>query len=443
MLTYLPLQDIQELREPGLYFAVMKRAGQFDSEFETAFFTVSDLGLHVRAYKDKLFVHAASLETGAALGNVELRVLDARGEAVLKAETDGNGNAMLDYKLDATQVLVGRRGDDVSMLPFNQPALDLSEFAVAGREQAWFDVFAWSGRDLYRPGETVRISALMRDFDGRAVKAQPLFLSLKQPNGKVFLETQLAAGEGGYYAWSQALPADVPTGRWQVEFRTAPGAAEVVQGMSLRIEEFLPERMKLELSSAQATLRPGEELTLDVDAAYLYGAPAAGNRFTAKLAVAVEQHPLEQLPGYFFGDPTITLPKEAKDVVDRPLDAEGKLVHDIALQAEASPGGKGATTIAAIVTGSVYESGGRSVNRSIKRVLWPAEALVGVRPLFDDKEGADANASARFELVRVGADAVLELGLWPQHPEHGAADERVGGEPAGLRAAAEDVLHGA
>ncbi len=106
---------------------------------------------------------------------------------VAKAETDASGNARVAYKLDASHVLVARNGADVSLLPFNQPALDMSEFAVAGRTQAWFDVFAWSGRDLYRPGETVRLSALMRDHDGRAVKAQPLFLSLKQPDGKVFL----------------------------------------------------------------------------------------------------------------------------------------------------------------------------------------------------------------------------------------------------------------
>ena len=36
-------------------------------------------------------------------------------------------------------------------------------------------------------------------------------------------------------------------------------------------------------------------------------------------------------------------------------------------------------------------------------MLWPANALVGVRPLFDDKEGADANSNARFEVVRVDA----------------------------------------
>ncbi len=404
MLTYLPIQDIRELQDPGLYFAVMKPTGKFAGEFETAFFTVSDIGLHTRAYKDKLFVHTASLQDGSATGSVELKVLDARGEAVLTGKTDGNGNALLNYTLDAGHVLVATRGKDVSMLPFNQPALDLSEFAVAGREQAWFDVFAWSGRDLYRPGETVRISALLRDNDGKPVPApkqgggQPVFLRLKQPDGKVFRETRLEAGAQGYFRFEQTIPVEAPTGRWQVEFRTDPASKEVVQGMTLRIEEFLPERMKLDLDAAPV-LKPGQPLKLKATAAYLYGAPASGNRFTAKLAVAVEQHPLEQLPGYFFGDPTMELPKEAKDVIDTTLADDGVLEEDIALPAEAKP----RSPIAAIVSGSVYETGGRTVNRTLKRVLWPADALVGIRPLFDDKDGADANANAGFEIVRMDA----------------------------------------
>src|SRR3546814_13957710 len=79
--------------------------------------------------------------------------------------------------------------------------------------------------------------------------------------------------------------------------------------MTLRIEEFLPERMKLDLASADAVLEPGQPFRLEATGAYLYGAPAADNRFTARLAVAVEQHPLEKLPGYFFGDPTVDLPR--------------------------------------------------------------------------------------------------------------------------------------
>jgi uncharacterized protein YfaS (alpha-2-macroglobulin family) len=403
--TYLPIQEIEELQEPGLYFAVMKRTGQFREQFETTFFTVSDIGLHVRAYKDKLFVHTASLQDGAAIKGVDLQIIDAAGETTLKGQTDRNGNAMLPYKLDAAHVLIARRSSDVSLLPFNQPALDLSEFAVSGREPAWFDVFAWAGRDLYRPGEVVRISALLRDNDGKPVpmkgkKAQPLFVRLKQPDGKPFIESRIEAGAQGYYSFDKLIPVEAPTGRWQVEFRTDPASSEAVQGMSLRIEEFLPERMKLDLATADAVLKPGKPLKLEATGAYLYGAPAAGNRFTAKLAVAVEQHPVEAMPGYFFGDPTLTLPKDAKDVVDTTLDAQGKLSQDIALPEEAKP----ASPIAAIVSGSLFETGGRSVNRSIKRVLWPADALVGVRPMFDDKEGADSDSNAGFQLMRVGSD---------------------------------------
>ena len=410
VLTYLPIQDITELQQPGLYFAVMKKAGAFKDEYDTAFFSVSDIGLHVRAYKDKLFVHTASLQDGDALASTDLRVLDARGEPVFKGKTDSNGNAMLDYTLDSTHVLTASRGKDVSMLPFNQPALDLSEFAVSGREQAWFDVFAWSGRDLYRPGETVRVSALLRDNDGKPVaakngKSQSLFVRLKQPDGKTFVESRIEPSAQGYFRFEKTIPVEAPTGKWQVEFRTDPASKEAVQGMALRIEEFLPERMKLDLASADPVLHPGEPFRLRATGAYLYGAPASGNRFTAKLAVTVAQHPFAlldsgQAKGYFFGDPTVVLPHEAKDVVDATLDAQGKLEQDIALPAEV----KGNTPVKAIVSGSLFESGGRSVNRSVERVLWPADALVGVRPLFDDADGADSNANARFELMRFRAD---------------------------------------
>ena len=64
--------------------------------------------------------------------------------------------------------------------------------------------------------------------------------------------------------------------------------------------------------------------------------------------------------------------------------------------------------MAVIVTGSVYESGGRPVNRSIKRIYWPAPVLVGIRPLFDPKESAPYDATVGFELIRSTADGRLQ-----------------------------------
>jgi uncharacterized protein YfaS (alpha-2-macroglobulin family) len=405
-LNYLPIQNISELSQSGLYFAVMKRAGSFSEEYETSFFFVSDIGLHTRAYKDQLFVHAASLKTGEPLTGVALSVLDAKGESLVTGSTDSSGNVQLAYALNAEHVLVAHAGKDVSLLPFNQPALDLSDFAVTGRKQAWFDVFGWADRDLYRPGETIRLSALLRDYDGNSIKAQPLFLTLKQPDGRPYAEAQLDPKDLGYFEWSREIPTDAPTGRWQVEFRTDPKSKDATQGLTFRIEEFLPERLKLDLSTAQATLKPGEPLKLAVEADYLYGAPASGNRFTARLTVAADQHPVDAHKDFYFGDPSIELPKEAKDAIDTELDEEGKLEQDIDL-GDAS---KATAPVAAIVSGSVYESGGRTVTRTLKRTLWPAETLVGVRPLFDLKDGSDARSRAGFEVIRSNANGDLLAG---------------------------------
>jgi uncharacterized protein YfaS (alpha-2-macroglobulin family) len=402
-LSYLPIQELPELSEPGLYFAVMKRANSFRGEWETSYFFVSDIGLHTRAYKEQLFVHAASLKSGEALVDIELSVIDARGDVLITARTDAAGNALINYTLKADQVLVAKNGRDVSMLPFNQPALDLSDFSVAGRAQQWFDVFAWSGRDLYRPGETLRLSALLRDSDGKPVKPQSLFLTLKQPDGRNWTQAKLEPKELGYVEWTHTVPADAPTGRWQVEFRTDPAAKQASQALTFRIEEFLPERLKLDLTAAQPRIKPGDKLALDVKGDYLYGAPAAGNRFSARLTIANDAHPLDALKDYFFGDPTLELPKDAKDVVDEALDGEGRLSAQIDVLGDV----KAVAPIAAIVSGSVYESGGRTVTRTMKRTVWPADALVGVRPLFDPKDGASANARAGFEVIRADGSGAL------------------------------------
>ena len=70
VLNYLPVQEIAELQQPGLYFAVLRRVGQFSDQYDTAFFTVSDVGLHARAYADTLYVHTASLRDGSPLKGV-------------------------------------------------------------------------------------------------------------------------------------------------------------------------------------------------------------------------------------------------------------------------------------------------------------------------------------------------------------------------------------
>jgi hypothetical protein len=85
VLTYLPMQDIAELQQPGLYFAVMKKAGAFKDELRHRL-------LHrqrhrpARARLQGQAVRAHRLAAdGDPLANAELRVLDARGEPSSRA----------------------------------------------------------------------------------------------------------------------------------------------------------------------------------------------------------------------------------------------------------------------------------------------------------------------------------------------------------------------
>ncbi len=404
--TYLPVQNVKQLSEPGVYMAVLAQGGTFKGSYDSSIFFVSDLGLHLRVYRDNVLLHVASLNDGSPVSGVAVEIDDEAGASRIKATTDASGNALIAYKVRSTDVLIARHGKDVSVLPFNRPALDVSNFDITGRKQAPFEVFAWSGRDLYRPGETLHASALLRDYDGNPMKQQSLFVRLKQPDGRSLLDKRLEPGELNYFELSQAIPADAPTGLWQLEFRLDPAGKEAVQAFPFHVEEFLPERLKVELSSPQSLLEPGQALKLKVASSYLYGAPADGNRFTAKLLIGPEVHPLPTMADTFFGSPLIDLPKSADDVVDQKLDAKGVLEQDVALPDDVKP----LAPLAVVLSGSVYESGGRAVTRVLKRIYWPAPQLVGVRPLFDPKQGAESEGNAGFEILRADADGKLVAG---------------------------------
>src|SRR3546814_20881478 len=132
---------------------------------------------------------------------------------------------------------------------------------------------------------------------------------LKQPDGKTFVDSRIGAGELGYFQFEKAIPVDAPTGRWRVEFRTDPASKEAVEGMTLRIEEFLPERMKRDLASAAAVLQPGQPLRPESTGASLYVAPAADHRITTTPAVPADNPPTEKPTRAFSGDPPVDFPE--------------------------------------------------------------------------------------------------------------------------------------
>ncbi len=403
-ITQLPVEDIAELGAPGLYLAVMSEPGRFRYEHQVTWFSVSDIGLHVRTYGPALDVHASSLASGKPLREIEIQLADAHGKPLARATTDHNGLAAFPERPGAAVAVIARQREQLSLVSLREAALDLSEFDVSGVPYRPAQVFAYAGRDLYRPGEVFQLAALLRDPDGRPLPPQPLAATLKRPDGRSASSAlwQPHAGLRGYYQRAISIPLDAPTGRWRLELRVDPGAKEPATVYEFNVEEFLPERLKLDLHAEAGWLGPLDELTVDVAGRYLYGAPAAENKLLAALNVQRDAMPLkDRLPGFRFGDDAAEPPPQREELPESQLDAAGRAqlrvtpLHD-----------RPSSPMRVRLTLSLLESGGRPVVRSIERTLWPAEAMIGIRPQFDRDYVAE-DALATFELVRAGPDARL------------------------------------
>jgi len=401
--SYLPVEHIKELQEPGIYVAVMTQPGRFGWDHQVTYFYVTDIGLHVRRHAARVDVFATSLKTGEALKGVELTLIDEHAKSLAQAVSDGEGHAALDARLDKARAVLARRGKEMSVIALRDPALDLSEYDALGHPSRNHKLFVYAGRDLYRPGESFAVSVLARDADGKPLPtptdtALPLTLTLKKPDGES-VSTQLVRPQAkgtAYHQHTLALPPSAPTGRWLLEVRADPGSRRPDATWGFQVEEFLPERMKLDLKAPDAVLQGPSELTVDVDGQYLYGAPAAGN--TLKAAVSVERQRValpQRWPGFIFGDVADDSARQRQDLEDSTLDEQGKasVRVPLSLAERTSP-------MKLRASFSLLESGGRPVVRSVERSWWPADTLVGVRPLFE-RDVAMENSLAGFELVRV------------------------------------------
>jgi hypothetical protein len=172
------------------------------------------------------------------------------------------------------------------------------------------------------------------------------------------------------------------------------------------VEEFLPERMKLDLTSADAALTANQPFTVTAQGTYLYGAPAAGNRLLGVVAFERSKNPLaKKYPGFEFGDTGEDDKKTRKELPEGTLDVRGASQFEIDL----SPIAANHSPFTVRATLSLLETGGRPVVRSIERVVWPASVLVGVRPLFAG-DYAREGSTAEFEVIRADRDGNLKAG---------------------------------
>lgn len=356
-----------QLAEAGVYFAVMSPLGNYDWRKETTYFAVSDMGLSARRYRDQLEVFVSSLASADPLKDVQLSLLDEKGNRLQVQTTDPQGHRRFD-QVQGARLLLAEQGNHLAVLRLDGAALDLSTFDLGTQPWQAQQLYLFSGRDLYRPGERLDSEILLKGQDGQLLPGMAVELEVKQPDGQLLEQKRLLPDSLGAAHYGLHLPDDAPLGRWTINLKTAAGSRFE---WPFLVEEFLPERLKLQLGKG-----PDGEVT-DLDAAltlplqgdYLYGAPASATKAKAEVKISRAITPFTQWQEFTLGD--VLLAEQGKDLepLNITLNAQGQGTFSLTDELD---GVRGLGPLEVAYRVSLAEPGGRAVNRSRTQYGWPA-----------------------------------------------------------------------
>ncbi len=418
--TAFPVDQAMGELKPGVYVMVAQpqEDKNLDNDYDslaTQWFIVSDLGLTAFSGNDGIHVFVNSLATAQAKNGIELRLISRGNEVLATRHTDAAGRALFEAGLangegaSAPALLAAADPQgDYAFLNLRTPGFDLTDRGVAGRPAPnGLDAFVYAERGVYRSGETVYLTALLRDAQGVAALNVPLTLAVERPDGVEFKRAVVAdEGLGGY---SLALPinASAPTGTWHVRAFTDPKRAAVGE-TSFLVEDYVPDRIAFDLTSPSGHIAQDAPAEMDVAGHFLYGAPAGNLGLEGDMTIAPAQE-RSGFAGYQFGlaDDEVEATRQSLD--DLPsTDAAGNAKFSVNLDKPPSS----THPLEAQIAVRLSEAGGRAVERKLTLPVTPSGNMIGIKPLFSGRSLADG-ASANFDVIVAAPDgtAVAQNGL--------------------------------
>ena len=399
----IPLQDIPAVQQQGIYLAMIRQAGRLKFQ-DSTWFTLSSIGLQVREFSQQLYFIAQDIATGQTLANTEIRLLGYNGELLDAGTTDASGlwsrqSQWADNK--EPQLVLALNNGQVTALQYHSAWVDLSAFELNKTPFQSIEHLILAPRNIYRPGELFSGAVLKRAHDGGLLGGD-IKLKIHQPNGDVVTEQILSEQDiPGYYPLNYQLADNAPSGTWQLEV-FSPESEQEIQWFDFLVEDFLPEKLRLEVEGGLdniALFSANQLPELQITGEYLYGAPAAGNKLDSTISITAWHQSLESLADYYFGLPD---KKVSHTVFSQPqrLNDEGKTVLKLTEQDFAWS--KVSTPLKLSYSLSLFEQGGRAINRATSALYWPAKSFAGVKPGFDNHISAK-NSEVFFDLIRANA----------------------------------------
>jgi uncharacterized protein YfaS (alpha-2-macroglobulin family) len=267
VVTAIPLSDILRDKGPGVYLAIVDRPdakADDDRAPATNWVLVSNLGLTSYTGSDGMALEVRSLADAKPVPGVALKLYARNNGELAAVTTDADGLARIPGGMlhgsggdEPAAVLAYGPGGDFNFLEVGRAAFDLSDRGVSGRPPPGpVDAYLYTERGIYRPGESVHLTALVRDDKADATAGLPVTLRLIRPDGVEVERRQLTSDQLGGHSEDFALARDARIGTWRAELKLDPKAAPV-GSVEFRVEDFVPPQLKVELSAEILLRRAG------------------------------------------------------------------------------------------------------------------------------------------------------------------------------------------
>ena len=414
VVTLVPIHDILKGKPPGAYVLIAMDGAQDETKdyyeegtIAAQWVVDSDIALTTFQGTNGLTVFARSYATARQMGGVKLTLVAKDNNVVSTVTTDGSGRAdfaagLLRAKGGDAPVVVMAYGDngDFAFLDLRRSAFDLTDRGVGGRETPGpIDAFLYTERGVYRPGETVQSTTMLRDRVGAAITSV-LTLVATRPDGLEVARTTIAGASlaAGMATWPLKLSNRAPHGLWQIAAYVDP-KADPVGRVQFNVADFVPQRLKVTLTPESKVVHTGEDIKVRAESRFLYGAPASGLTGEGTAKITVDGNPYPEFSDYQFGrvddhfadvDVQMTVPETDALGVSEATGPVGDLA-DTTLPLKAA------------VTISIHEPGGRTTDKSLEIPVRTHDVLIGIRPDFEYGSVAE-NARAGFEAIAVNGD---------------------------------------
>jgi alpha-2-macroglobulin len=411
MTTAIPVGALQAKLKPGAYVLTAEAVNAASDDWgpkATQWFIVTDLGLTTLSGNDGLHVMVRSLGTAGPVGDVALKLIAVNNEVLGEATTDSAGYAKFAPGLirgtgsTAPGLLTAETSaGDYSLLDLSKAAMDLTDRGVEGREPPKpLDVFLTTERGIYRVGETVYATALVRDPTARAVENVPLTAIVTRPDGKEHSRVALTDEGLGGNVTPINLSAAAMRGTWRIGVYADVKGSPLAETTFL-VEDFQPERLDFDIATSAEAIDPAAPGEVSVDAHFLYGAPAANLQVEGETALNAG-HELDQYPGYTFGLAEETFDTAVEPFSGATTDDSGHVSLPITLPDTAAT----SLPLTATMNVRVIDTSGTPVERSKTLPVKSEADRVGIKPLFDGAAGE--NSPVAFEVIAVDKSGARE-----------------------------------